>query len=346
MLMDLIRQLRDAGLSAQSLPEPSGSDNGADMLLEVGEGDRKWIFVVQVKQRSPYPNEVADLESHRKQLEPKGEPLLVVPFVTEGTGERLAEAGWSWADLEGNLHLRAAGLLVDRRRPRTRQVQPKTIPQGTGGLAIIRALIGFMEGEAEPLDATSLANQAGVTQPRASQVLGRLRELGLVDKVEGRWWPDREKLLDRFLDEYRGPGGSEHYFYSLSEPTEVAVAVTSGSELDPRELRNPIVVSGDVAADLMASWMRPRVVVLYASEEVPTDASKLTPAIGRDDANVILRFPQDQSIFPRRRPSTASIGSHEIPLADTTQIIWDLQHLGGSDRLEAAGELRKWLLNR
>lgn len=214
-----------------------------------------------------------------------------------------------------------------------------------GGLGIIRALLGFVEGEGEPRDATGLANQAGVTQPRASQVLGRLRELELVDKVEGRWWPNREKLLDRFLEEYRGPGGSEHYFYSLAEPTEVAAAVTSGTTLDPRRLRHSIVVSGDVAADLIAAWMRPRVVVLYASEEVSTNVTKLTPAIGREDSNVILRFPQDQSVFPHR-PSTASIDDHEIPLADTAQIIWDLQHLGGSDRLEAAGELRKWLLNR
>lgn len=342
MLIDLTQSLREAGFTARAL---SVDDDSIDALLEVGDGERQWTFAVEIKARAPYPNEVEDLESLRLQLETHGEPLLVGPFITEGTGDRLAEAGWSWADFEGNLHLRASGLLAHQRRPRqTRQPPSKSLPQGTGGLGIIRALLGFVEGEAEPLDATGLANQAGVTQPRASQVLGQLQELGLVDKVEGRWRPDREKLLDRFLGEYRGPGGSEHYFYSLAEPTEVTVAMTSGIDIDPRKRRYPIVVSGDVAADLIASWMRPRVVVLYASDEVSTDVSKLTPAIGREDSNVILRFPHDQSVF-RHRPSTASIDDHDIPLADTTQIIWDLQHLGGSDRLEAAGELRKWLLN-
>lgn len=343
MLIDLTQSLREAGFTARTL---SVDDTSIDALLEVGDGERLWTFAVEVKGRAPYPNEVDGLESRRLQLEAHGEPLMVGPFITEGTGDRLAEAGWSWADFEGNLHLRAPGLLARQRRPRqTRQAPSKRLPQGTGGLAIIRALLGFVEGEAEPLDATGLANQAGVTQPRASQVLGRLQGLGLVEKVEGRWWPDREKLLDRFLDEYRGPGGSEHYFYSLGEPTEVAVAMTSGTEIDPRTRKYPIAVSGDVAADLIASWMRPRILVVYASEEVPTHALKLTPAIGRDDANVILRFPQDQSVSPRP-PFTASLGDDEVPLADTTQIIWDLQHLGGSDRLEAAGELRKWLLNR
>lgn len=341
--MDVAQSLREAGFTARAI---SVDDNGIDALLEVGDGEKQWTFAVEVRGRSPYPNEVEGLESLRLRLESHGEPLLVGPFITEGTGDRLAAAGWSWADFEGNLHLRAPGLLAHQRQPRrTRRAPSKSLPQGTGGLGIVRALIGLVEGEAEALDVTGLANQTGVTQPRASQVLGRLQELGLVEKVEGRWRPDRDKLLDRLLDEYRGPGGSEHYFYSLREPTEVAVAMTAGADLDPWTRRYPIAVSGDVAADLIASWMRPRSLVVYASEEIPTHALRLTPAIGRDDANVILRFPQDQSVFPHPS-STASFDDHEIPLADTTQIIWDLQHLGGADRLEAAGELRKWLLSR
>jgi hypothetical protein len=35
-----------------------------------------------------------------------------------------------------------------------------------------------------------------------------------------------------------------------------------------------------------------------------------------------------------------------IPLADPVQMIWDLLDLGGTDRAEAAGKLRQWLLYR
>lgn len=35
-----------------------------------------------------------------------------------------------------------------------------------------------------------------------------------------------------------------------------------------------------------------------------------------------------------------------MALADTTQMIWDLKDLGGSDREEAADKLGQWLLNR
>jgi hypothetical protein len=63
---------------------------------------------------------------------------------------------------------------------------------------------------------TALAGTAGVSQPRASQVLRQLHDLGFVDSPgRGRWLPRREDLLDRFLAEYLGPGGSDHYFYSL-----------------------------------------------------------------------------------------------------------------------------------
>lgn len=335
--MDVTQSLREAGFTARAL---SGKDNGVDALLEVDDGERQWTFAVETKRRAPYPNEVEDLKSRYLELQALGAPLLVAPYITEGTGETLIHAGWSWADFEGNLHLRAPGLLAHQRRPpKTRQAAPKSIPQGTGGLGIIRALLGFVEDEAEPLDGTGLAYQAGVTQPRASQVLGRLRDLNLVTKRDGYWWPDREPLLDRFLSEYRGPGGSESYFYSLAELAELVIKATKNTTPP-----YPILVSADVGPDLYAPWLRPRVVVLYSRADHPLDDIGLVEAIGRPDANVIVRHPQDLSVFSHSTVGT--FGEEQIPVVDVPQMIWDLEHLGETDRLEAAGELRKWLLNR
>jgi hypothetical protein len=42
----------------------------------------------------------------------------------------------------------------------------------------------------------------------------------------------------------------------------------------------------------------------------------------------------------------AELDGVELPLADPTQMIGDLQDLGGADRLEAAREVRQWLLAR
>jgi hypothetical protein len=186
-----------------------------------------------------------------------------------------------------------------------------------------------------------LANQAGVSQPRASQVLHKLLELDLVTRTsQGRWSPDREALLDRFLSEYRGPGGSERYLYSLDPPNQVAARAAQQTD-DGRSL----AVSADVGSDLLLAWRRPSVVVLYVPQLLDLDRLGLVDAQGRHDANVIVRTPDDLSVFPTNL-LVADMGGVNVPLADPTQQIWDLQDLGGADRLEAAGRLRQWLLNR
>ena len=179
-----------------------------------------------------------------------------------------------------------------------------------------------------------------MSQPRASQVLHKLLELDLVTRSpEGRWLPDREALLDRFLSEYRGPGGSERYLYSLDPPNEVAVR--AARQTDGRSL----AVSADVGPDLLLAWRRPSVVILYVRQLLDTNRLGLVDAQGRHDANVIVRTPDDVSVFPTN-DLVADMDGVDVPLADPTQQIWDLQDLGGADRLEAAGRLREWLLDR
>jgi hypothetical protein len=54
-------------------------------------------------------------------------------------------------------------------------------------------------------------------------------------------------------------------------------------------------------------------------------------------------MPADQSVFPV--PAlVAEMSGVEVGLADPSQIIWDLDNLGGADRAEAAGRLREWLV--
>jgi hypothetical protein len=172
-------------------------------------------------------------------------------------------------------------------------------------------------------------------------VLTQLHELQLIEKsARGRWRPHREALLDRFLAEYGGPGGSERYFYSLDSPSEVAVRASS---LHSRQ--HPVVVSADVGPDLIVAWRRPSVAVLYAKDDFPVAALGVVPAQGQHDANVIVRAPHDRSVFPTP-DFVGTVNDAEVYMADPTQMIWDLQDLGGADRLEAAGELREWLLTR
>ena len=143
-----------------------------------------------------------------------------------------------------------------------------------------------------------------------------------------------KNLLDRFLAEYPGPGGSEHHYYTLDSPVDVAVG--AGRASTPGR---PIAVSADVGPDLIVPWRRPSLVILYARHAIDPSDFGLTDAQGRHDANVIIRNPQDRSVFPV--PALAGqVQGNEVPLADPLQQIWDLQDLGGGPgrgRWEATG---------
>jgi hypothetical protein len=340
--MDVLAALKAAGATVRRVErEQRVHDQQIDAILDLSVGKVRAKFAVEEKRRAPYPNELPTLQPIRTSLADVGTPMLVVPFVSEPLGTALTRAGWSWADTTGNFDLRSDHLVL---RQRSRATPPRTrsnrLPQGSGGLAIIRVLIGLPRSRAQELGVTALASQVGVSQPRASQVMRRLLELDLVARTpRGRWSPDREALLDRFLSEYRGPGGSERYLYNLDPPNEVAARVAQHTE------QNSLAVSADVGPDLLLAWRRPTVVVLYARQLLDPDRLGLVDAQGRHDANVIVRTPDDVSVFPTPH-LVADMSGVEVPLADPTQQVWDLHDLGGADRLEAAGRLREWLLNR
>lgn len=342
VLMDAARWLRECGLTVEDLTPADGTDAGVDAILEVETDGRSARFAVQAKSRAPYPHELERLKQSWHALAARGHPLVIAPFISEPLGSALTRDGWSWADAQGNFDLRAPGLLLRQRRSSSPPApKQKTLPRGSGSFAVVRALVGFSSGEAEEPTATALAGQAGVSQPRASQILHQLHQLELVDRPgHGRWEPRREALLDRFLAEYPGPGGSEQYYYSLDSSLDVAVHAGQVSSRG-----HPIVASADVGPDLILAWRRPTLVILYARHVIDPSGLGLTQAQGRHDANVIMRTPQDRSVFPV--PALAAhVQGRDVPLADPLQQIWDLQDLGGADRIEAAGRLRQWLLER
>jgi hypothetical protein len=340
MLMEAVRWLRESGLEVEDHAATDEVDAGVDAILDVAADGHRARFAVQVKRRAPYPHEVARLERSRHELVGRGRPLMVAPFISQPLGAILTNGDWSWADEQGNFDLRAPGLMLRQRRTATAPApRRRSLPRGSGSFAVIRALIA--SGEDEASGATALAAQARVSQPRASQILRHLHDLKLIERTgRGRWKPEREALLDRFLAEYPGPGGSEQYCYSLDSPVEVAVRA---GEIDTP--RRPIVVSADVGPDLIVAWRKPSLVILYVRHMIDPSSLGLIDAQERHDANVIVRMPDDQSVFPV--PAlTAQVRGSDVPLADPLQQIWDLQDLGGADRLEAAGRLRQWLLAR
>jgi hypothetical protein len=340
VLIDVVRSLQQAGVSVRQLKAPRAGAAGGDAILAVEVNGVAARFAAEVKPRAPYPGELPAIDHKQSALALHGIPLLVVPFVSESAGDALTDAGWSWGDEHGNFDLRAPGLVVRQRSTASPPASKrKTLPRGSGSNAIIRTLISRQADDADT-GATALAGHARVSQPRASQVLHQLHDLGLADSTgHGRWQPRREQLLDRFLAEYPGPGGSEIYFYSLDPPTELAARLAR-----KRSRRQGFAVSADVGPDLIRPWRRPSVLILYAEATFDAADLKSVDAAGANDANVIVRMPADQSVFPADELAAEYKGAR-IPLADPVQMIWDLDDLGGADRAEAAGKLRQWLLD-
>src|SRR5680860_43453 len=337
MLMKAAEQLRTAGVSVNMLKR---APKDFDALIEIEVDGLTHRFAVEEKRRAPYPSEIGSFLARHTKVTHHGAPLLIAPFISEGVGRALIDNGWSWADEVGNFDLRAKGL---RLRQRVTGSSPpptqRSLPQGPGALAIIRFLISQSD-EWTAFGPTELANIASVSQPRASQVLAQLRRPGLVERGRDGWRPmDREALLDAFLNEYRGPGGTDLYFYSLDAAPKAALAVVNALT----SVHSRVAVSADVGPDLIAPWRSPSLAIVYVEHPVDPARLELVPAQGRSDANVILRVPEDTSVFPFP-PLEAELAGAPMPLADATQMIWDLHDLGGDDRVEAAGELKKWLL--
>lgn len=295
VLMDVLSALQAAGANVRRVErEHRVHDRQVDAILDLALGNVRARFAVEEKRRAPYPNELPKLEPTRKSLAEVGTPMLIVPFVSEPLGTSLTRAGWSWADTTDNFDLRSDDLVLRQRSTATPpRAKASRLPQGSGSLAIIRALIGFPRDTEEEPGATALANQVGVSQPRASQVLHKLLNLDLVTRSpRARWRPDREALLDRFLSEYRGPGGSERYLYSLDPPNQVAARAAQMSD------DSSLAVSADVGPDLLLSWRRPSVVILYARQLLDLDRLGVVDAQGRHDANVIVRTPGPRGTGP------------------------------------------------
>lgn len=334
MLMDALAHLEALGLKVRVTP--AKSDTPFDAVLEISVDRAKATYLVEYKSRAPFPSELPDF-IHKRPTRNQELLLIVAPYITPQLGKLLISNNWSWLDETGNFHIRGPGIRlikrVDRPSAPIGAKQTNQFPRGPGALKIVRFLVSHGD---IPLQPTHLAKIAGVSQPRASQVLATLRQLALVTRTNDGWQASREALLDAFLASYRGPRGSERFYYSLIKPPlhvagELATLNRSG-----------VWLSADVGPDLIASWRRPSHLIVYAKRHLAIPPHLVVPANALADSNVVIRVPEDSSVFCYMEHTAIAQGV-EFRLAEHTQMIWDLVKLGGEDRQEAARELRQWL---
>jgi hypothetical protein len=187
----------------------------------------------------------------------------------------------------------------------------------------------------------AIAAAAGVSQPRASQVLKQLAEHHAVRATEHGYVGRPARLLDLYRRRARPLlVEPETYWYSTRPAAEEASRIVGLTH----DRQTPIAFSADLAPDLLVPWRHPTQTVAYLSEPLKLDAAGLVSAEGRADASVIVRWTSDKTLLSPAPPWPNVID--DIPITDPAQQWCDLFDLGGEDRQEAAERLRRAILDR
>ncbi|WP_143448563.1 hypothetical protein [Kineosporia sp. A_224] len=332
----------DALTAAGLVPVPRSGEDPRSIVVDLYDstpGPRR-VATLEVRRLSgsPTPGTLERLAARsRRSTGREGTGLLVVcDHASSGALRRADELGISLVGLEpaqvphpaGGIRLGPGRLLpLGPRVP----VHPyrETRRASWAPVQVLRSRV--LLGRLTQRDVAALA---GISQPRVAQAAAAL---GLVDDEP------RSLLVDRWLDAYPGAGGVTTYWFGLSPPREQArAAVRAARQVGPAD----VVVSGDVAADVVAPVSRPVRAVVYSRQGLDLTAAGLTPSLS-SEATLELTVPQDRGIFAfadrywhstdTRRPA------EDLPLADPLQVLHDVRRSPSVDRDQSDEAMRRFL---
>ncbi len=167
---------------------------------------------------------------------------------------------------------------------------------------------------------SDIANQAQTGQAAVSIALATLKEHLDYDL-------SHKSLAHYYIKNYPGPKGEASFWSTAEHPSNAAKRLT----------KLGFVVSGDPAAAVLAPWRTPTHTIAYANQQ-PTDDEMLDATYIEEpvhsEANLtLIAKPADQALL------TQTSLEDNIRLAHPLQVAWDLHHLLGTDRAEAADRL-------
>lgn len=173
-----------------------------DAVVEIGSHE----FAIELKASGSLGHvfrSVHEVRAMASQLPTSMIPLLVVPFMGESARAYCDEVGIAWLDLSGNAKIVAPGLFVHtvghenkfRRPGRTES------PFGPRGSRVARWIL---MNPNQVVRQRALATATGLNEGYVSRVVGRLIEMGLVERGQrGIQATNTDRLLDAWRDEYR-----------------------------------------------------------------------------------------------------------------------------------------------
>lgn len=368
ILARVLQMLTDAGITVVGQQHVGAGDPGVDLAVTVPGRDTPLLLEVKAFDR-PVTPKLLDRLSGRSQRRPGGRGLLVIsPSASSRVRELAVEQGISLIALNSDLvsgpdgHLAFApgdAVAVGQGRGILDTPSPQR-RRSWGTSLVLRALL--LRGGRTQRD---IAQLVGVSQPWVSQVIADLSEDRLVEparparpvrtgpRSSGGWLVrDWVGLLDRWLELHPGPGGITTFWYGLDRPERQASAVVAALH-SRRQAPSPqlpvtsaALVSGDVAADLLAPWARPQRAVVYARVGAELTDVGLTPS-PPEHATLALSVPEDPGVWVLSKVAWRSeeLDRFGVPLADPLQVLWDLRS-PSSDSGQAVSHYIAWLRQR
>lgn len=168
-------------------------------LLELREGTRDRIGVDETLRplillpRPEAGTDNATAQAQRGQVPEGAVGLVVARSIPQSERDRIEEAGLSWCDGRGALHLAWPGTLIHvEQRSRPRPVRTTTEGLGPAGIRAVQVLLAAWD---EPWTVTRLATAAGVSVGQAHNVFKAMEGERLVVTI-GRGPQQRRELGD------------------------------------------------------------------------------------------------------------------------------------------------------
>ena len=299
-------------VQASAGPRRAAVTPGKDARLEIrGPGRTRGSVLVEARSQLE-PREVDLLAFTRGPS--SGRPVLIVaPFLSPRTRERLTARGFAYADLTGNVRLSLAtpALFIDTtgaaRNPEP-LARERTSLKGAKAGRLVRALCDVRP----PTGLRALARRAGVDAGYASRIMDLLDRGALITRtargpITSVDWP---ALLRRWAEDYSPFQRPAATWYLAARGLG---AVTEGL----KGLRLRYVISGSWAAAQFAPVAATRLFLCYA-DDVAALARELDLRPADTGANVVLVTPRDPVVYER------TVQKRGLTVAALSQVVVDL----------------------
>jgi hypothetical protein len=308
------------------------SSEGADATVELTAPDRRaCLLSIEAKARLE-PKAVRTVLEQAAAARVQDAFVVVAPYLSAGTQERLRNGGVGYLDLTGNIRIALAnpGLYIESQGATenpNREERPARSLRGAKAGRVVRALID----RKEPPGVRELAALTQIDAGYVSRVLAMLDSEALITRVgRGRLqsvdWPS---LLRRWAQE--SPLESRGTVRTYLEPRGLSAFLARLKESEER-----YVVTGSLAASAFAPIAASRLAMVWMNN-VTAAAERLRIRPTESGTNVLLIEPNDEAVFDGARQRDG--GWYAAP----SQIAADL--LSSPGRGPAEGEeLLQWML--